>query len=151
MRVPLFELRSHAFKTLFQIGIDKDSIKVSCRLSVLELFRRVAQTRRDSLFGFGAASPQAFFQFFLGGWRNKDVTRIQAALFHFLHALHVNVQNANLSLLLDGFDARDAERQEYGCQKELRYVDLLRLIDLISPFSTRPLFWEDRSGQSIVH
>ena len=98
MWVPLFELCDNAFETLVQIRIDKYAIKVSRGLSVLELFCRVAQTCCNGIFTFRAPSPQTLFQFFSGRWRNENVMGIQTAKFHFLNALNVNVEDANLAL-----------------------------------------------------
>jgi len=74
--VPFLEGRGDIFKGSFQIGIDKDTIKVTSLISVIQFFGSIAQSCLDGLFRFCATSTQSFFQFCLRWWSNENVNRL---------------------------------------------------------------------------
>ena len=118
MGVPFLELRHQVLEAGLQIGIDKDAIKVSRRIPVIQFGLRIRQARLYRFFGFRIATSQALFQVIPGRWGNEDVSRwwLQLTGLDLLDTLHVNVQDADLATLLDRFNRLNTERKESFCE-----------------------------------
>jgi hypothetical protein len=70
------KLLYHMFETFFQVGIDKDAVKVARRLSVFQFRGGIGQTRLNGRFLFRIPSPQALFQFLFARWGDEDIIGI---------------------------------------------------------------------------
>jgi hypothetical protein len=105
MRIPETELLHHMFETFFQVGIDKDAVKVSRRLSVFQFCGGIGQTRLNGVLLFRISPPQALFQFFFARWGDEDIIGIQMTFFDFADPLHVDIQYTYLATLLYRFDS----------------------------------------------
>jgi hypothetical protein len=104
MRVPEAKGVHDFFKAFLQVSIDKDAVKVSRCLSVRKFLGCISQASLDLLLGFRSSSSKALLQILHAGRRNEDIKGLEGATLDQLNSLNVNVENADLSTLLNRFD-----------------------------------------------
>lgn len=109
-------------------GVD-NHVRESHFLGRLDLLDRVLQTKLDALLGVRSAATETAFQLLVGGGLDKHEVRLHAGLHHLLHALDIDIQNADLLLVHHLHDA--VERGSVDVAVHVRVLDELSLGNLL--------------------